>query len=110
MRALILAAVTTLAISACNGSDTAENAVNVGDNVAAEDIVANDTTAIDAATNEAANMAEESEVSLPPVGGDDSADDSDRPSRRPAPRTEREPVENATSNTPAASNTVANAQ
>ena len=109
MRALILAAVATLAISACNGSDSAENTVNVGDNVAAEDIVANDTTAIDAATNEAANMAEESDVTLPPIGDDDSADQSDRPARRPSPRVEREPVETTPSNTVVA-NTATNAE
>ena len=113
MRALILAAGAILAVSACNNSDSAENAANVGDNVAAEDIVANDTTAIDAATNEAANMAEESDLMLPPIENEPGANlerpAPDRPSRRTPPRNDREPAEPPPANT-ASTNVVTNSE
>ena len=108
MRAFILAAGATLAISACNNGDSAGNTVNVGDNVAAEDIVANDTTAIDAATNEAANMAEDSEITLEPIGND-SSNEPDRPARRTAPRPDREPAATASEDASVA-NSATNAQ
>jgi hypothetical protein len=57
MRALILVAVASLTISACGTKPGTDNAVTTSDNLAAEAIIANDTTAIDAATGDAANMA-----------------------------------------------------
>ncbi len=59
MRALILVAGASLAISACGGNDTAANITNVDEDLAAQNIAANDTTSIDAATSEDANMAED---------------------------------------------------
>ena len=59
MRALILVAGLALAISACGGDQAAENAANVDEELAAQNIAANDTTSIDAATGEDANMAED---------------------------------------------------
>lgn len=59
MRALILVAGAALAISACGGDKAAENAANVDEQLAAQNIAANDTTSIDAATGEDANMAED---------------------------------------------------
>jgi hypothetical protein len=42
MRALILVAGAALAVSACSSNDTADNTMNVDENLAAENIVAND--------------------------------------------------------------------
>ena len=47
MRALILVAGAALAVSACSSNDAAENTMNVDENLAAENIVANDTTMTD---------------------------------------------------------------
>ena len=44
MRALILVAGAALAVSACSSNDAAENTMNVDENLAAENIVANDTS------------------------------------------------------------------
>ena len=57
MRALILIAGAALTLAACDKSATADNAVNANDDLAAQTISANDTTAIDAVTGDAANMA-----------------------------------------------------
>jgi hypothetical protein len=59
MLALILVAGAALAISACGGDKAAENSANVDEQLAAQNIAANDTTSIDAATGEDANMAED---------------------------------------------------
>jgi hypothetical protein len=59
MRALILVAGAALAVSACNNDQPTANTVNVDDALAAQNISANDTTSIDAATGEDANMAED---------------------------------------------------
>ncbi len=57
MRALILFAGAALAISACNNDQAAENITNADGDLTPQNIAANDTTAIDAATGEDANMA-----------------------------------------------------
>ena len=58
MRALILAASAAMAISACGKNDgAAGSTTNVDQDLAAQNISANDTTAIDAATGDDANMA-----------------------------------------------------
>lgn len=57
MRALILVAGASLAIAACNTQESANNATSVDEDLAAQNIDANDTTAIDAATGDDANMA-----------------------------------------------------
>ena len=57
MRASLLIAGAALAVAACGPQQDAGNAVATGDNLAAEAITANDTTVIDAATGDAANMA-----------------------------------------------------
>ena len=57
MRALILVAGAALAISACSNNGAAGNTTNVDQDLAAQNIAANDTTAIDAATGDDANMA-----------------------------------------------------
>jgi hypothetical protein len=43
MRALILVAGAALAVSACSSNESADNTMNVDENLAAENIVANDT-------------------------------------------------------------------
>ena len=57
MRALILVAGASLAISACNNDQPTANTTNVDEDLTAQNISANDTTSIDAATGEDANMA-----------------------------------------------------
>jgi uncharacterized protein YcfL len=57
MRALILVAVSLLALSACRKNGDVDNTTNIDQVLAAQNISANDTTAIDAATGEDANMA-----------------------------------------------------
>ena len=57
MRALILVAGAALTISACNNDQPTANTTNVDQDLAAQNISANDTTSIDAATGEDANMA-----------------------------------------------------
>ena len=80
MRALILAAGAALTISACGGDKAAENAANVDEQFAAQNIAANDTTSIDAATGEDANMAEDVSFTINEVdnlpANDNSADNS----------------------------------
>ena len=63
MRALILiAAALALPVAACRNNDQADNTQNIDENLAAENIVSNDVTAIDAVTGDAANMAAESDI------------------------------------------------
>ena len=57
MRALILFAGAALTLSGCGGDQAAENTANIDATATADDIVSNDTTAIDAATGDDANMA-----------------------------------------------------
>ena len=57
MRILILVAGCALALSACGKNKAADNSVAIDANADAENIGSNDTTAIDAATGEDANMA-----------------------------------------------------
>jgi hypothetical protein len=73
MRALILVAAASLTMSACGTKPGADNAVTTSDNLAAEAIIANDTTAIDAATGDAANMAADVDYSINLTDSDASA-------------------------------------
>ena len=57
MRALILVAVSALALSACNKNGADDSSTNVDQVLAGQNVAANDTTAIDAATSDDANMA-----------------------------------------------------
>ena len=76
MRALMLAAGTALAVSACNNDQPTANTVNVDEALAAQNVSANDTTSIDAATGEDANMAADVNYTLNEVENLDNADDS----------------------------------
>ena len=64
MRALILVAGAALAVSACSSNDAADNTMNIDENLAAENIVANDTTGLDATTNLDANMAADANMTM----------------------------------------------
>ena len=64
MRALILVAGAALALSACSSNEAANNTMNVDENLMAENVVANDTTAIDATTNMDANMAADANMTM----------------------------------------------
>jgi hypothetical protein len=81
MRALILVAGAALAISACNNDQPTANTTNVDQDLAAQNISANDTTSIDAATGEDANMAADVNYTVNELDNlandDDSADNSD---------------------------------
>jgi hypothetical protein len=57
MRLLILVAGSSLILTACGNNGQADNMLNVDENLAAENIVSNDVTAIDAVTGDASNMA-----------------------------------------------------
>ena len=63
MRALILVAVAALAVSACNKTETTENNMNVDDAMTNE-VVANDTTAVDANAGADANMAADANMTM----------------------------------------------
>ena len=81
MRALILVAGAALTISACNKDEPAANTTNVDQDLVAQNISANDTTSIDAATGEDANMAADVNYTVNELdnsaNGDDKADNSD---------------------------------
>jgi len=62
MRLLILAAGAALLLAACGDDNQAENTQNADQALTAESIVANDITAIDAVTGEAANMAADVDI------------------------------------------------
>ena len=57
MRLLILVAGSSLILTACGNKGQTDNTLNVDENLAAENIVSNDVTAIDAVTGDASNMA-----------------------------------------------------
>ena len=79
MRTLILVAGIALAVSACGKKQAADNAVVIDANADAENIASNDTTAIDAATGEDANMAADVNYSVnenDSLSGDNSNDNS----------------------------------
>ena len=64
MRALILAAGASLIIAGCGKQDEVVENTTADQGFAANDISSNDTTAIDAATNDAAEMAEDVEFEV----------------------------------------------
>ena len=86
MRALILLAVAGLTLAACGDKSATEVDANASANLASEAVFSNDTTVIDAATGDAANMA--ADVVFTDINADD--DDSGRSSgsgrRTTAPR------------------------
>ena len=57
MRIPLLIALTALSLGGCGKGNQAENIANADQSLAAENIVSNDVTAIDAVTGDASNMA-----------------------------------------------------
>lgn len=113
MRRLILLAGAALALGACGDRQQSENNVNADQALGAENIVANDITAIDAVTGAAANMATDVEITNDLIANLDNAVDQPRrpaSSARPArPRGATPPAEPAEPAEPApASNTATN--
>lgn len=71
MRALIFIAGASLFLAACRDPGATDNAANANAGLAAEAIFANDTTAIDAATGDAANMAADVDYTVSNGGSGD---------------------------------------
>ena len=82
MRLLMLTPALALCLAACGKSDNSE-AQNVGRALTAEAISSNDVTAIDAVTGEAANMAEDVELTLEMNNAADGAGNGTETRRRP---------------------------
>ena len=64
MRDIIIIAGAALALAACGSEQAANETVQVNESAEVQAIDGNDTTAIDAATNDAANMAEDADLDL----------------------------------------------
>jgi hypothetical protein len=96
MRALILIAgapILAVALAACSNNDQADNTQNIDENLAAENIVSNDVTAIDAVTGDAANMAAESNLEDIPEANVENSGNATKPAaRKPTPIKPDEPT------------------
>ena len=100
MRAWILFVGASAALAACGGNDEAGDNLDLNRSLTAQNIVANDVTAIDAVTGDAANMAEDVDFTeelaneLQPADGNRTASASRprRPSADPARRTPPRPT------------------
>jgi hypothetical protein len=75
MRASTLILLAVLPLSACGGDTAANDTSNVDQDLAAEQIVTNDVTAIDAATGADANIAADVEINMPTNNAVDSSDE-----------------------------------
>ena len=84
MRLLILVAGSSLILTACGNKGQADNTLNVDENLAAENIVSNDVTAIDAVTGDSANMAADVNYTEPTNIGENAGNGS---AKMPTPRT-----------------------
>ncbi len=104
MRALILIAGAALALCSCGGKNGNDNDQNIGDNLTATNIVSNDVTAIDAVTDDAANMAADVDMNFGNLDENSSDAVANEPAKtaRPAPKKARppatEPATNAATN------------
>jgi hypothetical protein len=107
MRALTLIALATLSLAACRNNDQNDNNVNIDENLAAENIVSNVVTAIDAVTGDAANMAADVNYTEVATLADESGTGNSSTGHTAAARPTK-PSTPATTSTPApASNTTA---
>ena len=70
MRALILVAGAALAVTGCGDKEAAQNTAAGDGDLATQTIASNDTTSIDAASGEDANMAAETTI-MPPEDGNE---------------------------------------
>jgi uncharacterized lipoprotein len=84
MRLLILVAGSALILAGCGNKGQADNTLNVDENLAAENIVSNDVTAIDAVTGDASNMAADVNYAEPTNTGENVGNASEK---MPTPRT-----------------------
>jgi hypothetical protein len=114
MRSLALIAISALALAACNKDGQADANRNAGAVLTANDIVANDITAIDAVTADAANMADDINYAdaltdLSNDGNLSSATDSN-PSGSDRPRARSAPAPRPATPRPGAAETTANSQ
>ena len=100
MRALILVAGAALALASCGRNGQADQTLNADETLTANDIVANDVTAIDAVTGDAANMAADVEINFTNA---QVAATSNGPASQPKPRSTQPAARSSTP--PAASNT-----
>ena len=64
MRPLIVVTLAALGLAGCGGDEQANNTVNIDQAVMADDLDANDVTAIDAVTGDAANMAADVDINF----------------------------------------------
>ena len=90
MRLILTFAALALALAACSNNDQADNTQNVDENLTAENIVANDVTAIDAVTGEDANMAADVELNVGDLdngtaAANEAAPKAKKPARKAAP-------------------------
>ena len=87
IRALALVSAASLFLAGCGGSDQqANNTVNIDQAVMSDELAANDVTAIDAVTGDAANMAADVDINFTNAmidKADDSAPKSDSATARP---------------------------
>ena len=74
MRASILILLAAPLLTACGGETAANDTSNVDQDLATEQIVTNDVTAIDAATGADANLAEDVELNVPINNADNAAE------------------------------------
>ena len=114
MRVLILLAGAALTLGACGKNDQSGNTANVDDSLTAENIVANDVTAIDAVTGDAANMAADVNYADELDNGLDNSGNAVNAPNTAAPAKAKKPAKPATSasrpaTTPAATNQVSTA-
>lgn len=108
MRFSILAAGLALALAACGSKNQAENMTNADEGLAAQNIVSNDVTAIDAVTGDASNMAADVNYTEPLNGEENASSNASMKMpnpRKPAPG--KPPLETPTPATQAATNNAA---
>ncbi|HZC38437.1 MAG TPA: hypothetical protein VE221_07160 [Sphingomicrobium sp.] len=104
MRAFILVAASALILAGCGKTGQSDNTMNVDENLAAENIVSNDVTAIDAVTGDASNMAADVNYIEPPAVENNAAG---APAKMPTPRTRapgKPPLEQPTPTEPVTNN------
>jgi hypothetical protein len=113
MRAASLLLFAVLALAACKNNDQVDNSQNVDENLAAESIVSNDVTAIDAVTGDSANMAAESDINDLGNVANDTGNTAAFPKPKPQtirPKTTNPPPAKTVSNSAAPSNSVQNSE
>ena len=112
MRAFIVVTVAALGLAACGTDEQANNTVNIDQAVMSEELAANDVTAIDAVTGDAADMAADVDINFTEELAEDSGNQSGaRPERaKSRPRTSApRPATNTAASAPEpAANAVAN--